>query len=41
MWRIEVPVLNWILMIMGGFFVSVVLFLLGIFLVGPKTDSGF
>jgi hypothetical protein len=38
-WRIEVPVLNWILMIIGGFFVSVVLFLLGILLFGPKTDS--
>jgi hypothetical protein len=33
-------VLNWILMIIGGFFVSVVLFLLGILLFGPKTDSG-
>ena len=39
-WRIEVPVLNWILMIVGGFFVSVVLFLLGILLFGPRTDSG-
>ena len=39
-WRIEVPVLNWILMIIGGFVVSAVLFLFGILLFGPKTDSG-
>jgi hypothetical protein len=39
-WRIEVPVLNWILMIAGGFFLSVVLFLLGILLFGPKDVTG-
>ena len=38
-WRIEVPVLDWILMIVGGFFVSVVVFLLGIFMFGPKEDA--
>lgn len=38
-WRIEVPVLEWILMIVGGFGVSVVVFLLGIFLFGPKADA--
>lgn len=39
-WRIEVPVLNWVLMILGGFFLSVVVFLYGIFLFGPKDKSG-
>ena len=38
-WRIQVPVLNWILMLIGGFFVIVVLFLLGILLFGPKDDK--
>jgi len=38
-WRIHVPVLNWILMLSGGFFVIVVLFLLGILLFGPKDDK--
>ena len=37
-WRIDVPVLDWLLMIAGGFGVSVVVFLLGIFLFGPKED---
>lgn len=35
-WWIEVPVLNWILMIVGGFFVAVILFLLGALMFGPK-----
>lgn len=39
-WRIDVPVLDWFLMIIGGFFVSVVLFLLGILLFGPKDETG-
>ena len=39
-WRIDVPVLNWVLMIIGGFFFSVVLFLYGIFLFGPKDPKG-
>jgi hypothetical protein len=38
-WWIDVPVLDWLLMIVGGFFVSVVLFLLGIFLFGPREDT--
>ena len=38
-WRIDVPVLDWLLMIVGGFFVSVVVFLLGIFWFGPKEDA--
>jgi hypothetical protein len=38
-WRIDVPVLDWLLMIVGGFGVSVVVFLLGIFLFGPKEDA--
>lgn len=38
-WRIDVPVLDWILMIVGGFGVSVVVFLLGIFMFGPKEDA--
>ena len=35
-WWIDVPVLNWILMIVGGFFFSVVVFLFWIFLFPPK-----
>ena len=38
-WRIEIPVLNWILMIVGGFFITVILFLIGIFIFGPKEDA--
>ena len=38
-WRIEVPVLNWILMIAGGFLFSVVLFLYYIFLSQPKDPT--
>jgi len=38
-WRIDVPVLDWILMITGGFFFSVVVFLLGILLFGPKDEA--
>jgi hypothetical protein len=38
-WRIDVPVLDWILMIVGGFFVSVIVFLFGIFMFGPKEDA--
>ena len=38
-WRIDVPVLDWLLMIAGGFGVSVVVFLLGIFLFGPKEGA--
>jgi hypothetical protein len=37
--RIDVPVLDWILMITGGFFFSVVVFLLGILLFGPKDEA--
>ena len=38
-WWIEVPVLEWILMLVGGFFVSVVLFLFGIFIVVPRMKE--
>jgi hypothetical protein len=38
-WRIDVPVLEWLLMIVGGFGVSVVVFLLGILIFGPKEES--
>jgi len=37
-WWIDVPVLDWILMIIGGFLVSVVVFLLWILLFGPKEE---
>ena len=39
-WRIDVPVLDWILMIIGGFFLSVIVFLLGILVLGPKDKTG-
>jgi len=38
-WRIDVPVLEWVLMISGGFVVTVVVFLLGIFMFGPKEEA--
>ena len=38
-WRIDVPVLNWLLMIIGGFGVSVVVFLLYILLFDSKKDQ--
>ena len=38
-WRMDVPVLDWILMIIGGFFFSVVVFLLGILVFGPKDEA--
>jgi hypothetical protein len=39
-WRLDVPVLDWLLMIVGGFFLAVVVFLLGILIFGPKDQSG-
>jgi hypothetical protein len=39
-WWIDVPVLNWILMIVGGFFLSVILFLFWVFLFPPKDVNG-
>ena len=36
-WRIDVPILNWLLMIVGGFFLSVILFLLGILIFGSRV----
>ena len=39
-WRIDVPVLDWVLMLVGGFFLSVVVFLLGILIFGPKDKAG-
>jgi hypothetical protein len=38
-WRIDVPVLNWLLMVGGGFLVAVVIFLLWILLFGPKEEA--
>ena len=35
-WWIRVPVLHWILMIVGGFFATVILFLLGILIFRPE-----
>jgi hypothetical protein len=37
-WTIDVPVLDWILTIAGGFFVAVVLFLLGAMMFGPRAE---
>jgi len=34
-WWIQVPVLTWALMIVGGFFLTVILFLLGVMIVRP------
>ena len=39
-WRIDVPVLDWILMIIGGFFVTVVVFLCWILTFEPKNKPG-
>jgi hypothetical protein len=39
-WRIDVPILEWVLMIIGGFLFTVVLFLLGILVFGPKEETG-
>jgi hypothetical protein len=39
-WQIGVPVLNWLLMIVGGFFFSVVVFLLGIMMFGRRLIAG-
>ncbi len=38
-WRIDVPVLDWVLMIIGGFLVTVVVFLLGILMFGPREET--
>lgn len=38
-WWIDVPVLEWVLMIGGGFLASVVVFLLGILMFGPKEEA--
>jgi hypothetical protein len=38
-WRIDVPVLDWILMIVGGFFVTVIVFLLWILTFEPKRET--
>jgi hypothetical protein len=38
-WWIDVPVLDWILMIAGGFFFSVIVFLLYILLFESKNDT--
>jgi hypothetical protein len=39
-WWIDVPVLNWLLMIVGGFFFSVVVFLMRILIFEPKDEKG-
>ena len=38
-WWIDVPVLEWILMLAGGFVVSVVLFLLYVLVFEPKEKK--
>jgi hypothetical protein len=38
-WRIDVPVFDWLLMIVGGFGVSVVVFLLVILMFGPREEN--
>jgi hypothetical protein len=38
-WRIDVPILEWVLMISGGFLFTVVVFLLSILVFGPKEDA--
>ena len=38
-WWIDVPVLEWVLMIGGGFGVAVVVFLLSILLFGAKEET--
>jgi hypothetical protein len=38
-WWIDVPVLGWLLMIVGGFFFSVVVFLAYILLFGPREEA--
>ena len=38
-WRIDIPVVEWVLMIGGGFLASVVVFLLGILMFGPKEET--
>jgi hypothetical protein len=38
-WWIDVPILGWLLMIVGGFFFSVVVFLFYILLFDSKDDS--
>jgi hypothetical protein len=35
-WWIQVPVLGWILMLVGGFFLIVIIFLLGILIARPE-----
>jgi hypothetical protein len=39
-WRIDVPVLGWVLMIAGGFFFTVIMFMFRIFLFPSKDESG-
>ena len=38
-WWIEVPILDWLLMIVGGFFFSVILFLAYILIFEPKDEK--
>ncbi len=38
-WWIEVPILHWFLMIVGGFFFTVVVFLAAILMFGPKDEK--
>jgi hypothetical protein len=37
-WWIDVPIVSWVLMIAGGFFFLVVLFLFGLFIFAPKEE---
>ncbi len=38
-WWIDVPVLGWLLMLVGGFFLSVVLFLFWILIFEPRREA--
>jgi hypothetical protein len=38
-WWIDIPVVEWVLMIGGGFLASVVVFLLGILMFGPREET--
>jgi len=38
-WRIDVPVLNWLLMIVGGFLLTLGVFLIGIFVFASEDEA--
>ena len=39
-WRIDVPILDWVLMVVGGFFFSVAVFMAWIFIFEPRDAKG-